>query len=546
MAKESLLDWISQPGFSESHTRWANGKLGSICDPEDNCIYRFIELSDDGKYYKYGCEDRQTKSPYIAYGIIAWWLKYRRQKKIAELYETYYQMRLNQYREQRERQADSWKIEIEDEFLNDYHVKFENDLIKRSEAIYDYLPDDERKIVHDIANNYLQYIENKLSSSMNTETKYMLSQNEIITLVYLSDGHDHSDPPKGLTVNQFYAALKNLQSKEMVSATFLIGEVVQSSHIRARGKAALDDLRVIAKEKIDKEIKIKGFGKMKQDIELTDFEVLLEENLFQEWADLLCETNSMFGNNDTASYIWSRAKHYAIGIADSKKPVLKFKNRCHEIRNEFNFDPMDTQYILSGNPYEHVYSIVVGCVYTMIVFSAEKKIAQQIINEIPVYGVVPYCAVQNVVHAIVDKITKGEINCDYDYTKENGEEESDIDGDYLSETESNMQSQLKEKDEEIQHLKEELAIYQQAPISDDPRDKVRLEVFCKLLEESGVDFDVYGTKAEAARLAEYITGLPKSTCKNYMTNRDLNTTEHSDEVLKTNTSIKKIGIEWHL
>ena len=123
----------------------------------------------------------------------------------------------------------------------------------------------------------------------------------------------------------------------------------------------------------------------------------------------------------------------------------------------------------------------------------------------------------------------------------------------VHETEDKLRSELLEvkdyiqkKDEEIQRLKGELRVYQQEPISDNPHDKVRLEVFCKLLEVSEVDFKKYGTKAEAARLAQMITGLPFSTCRNYMTNRDLNTTKHSEEVLRTNTSIKKLGIKWQL
>lgn len=111
---------------------------------------------------------------------------------------------------------------------------------------------------------------------------------------------------------------------------------------------------------------------------------------------------------------------------------------------------------------------------------------------------------------------------------------------------SNNNLQIQEKDEKIRLLKEDLEVYQHEPISNNPRDKVRLEVFCKLLEGSGADFDVYGRKAEAARFAQYITGLPFSTCKNYMTNRDLNTTEHAEEVLKTNSSIKSLGIKWQL
>lgn len=193
--------------------------------------------------------------------------------------------------------------------------------------------------------------------------------------------------------------------------------------------------------------------------EIIDFEALLEEKLFGEWADVLIETNSMFGNNNMAAHIWSRAKHYALGIADSKNPVLKFKNRCNEIRNEFNYDPFDVQGMIYGNPYEQVYSIVVGCVYTMIVFSAEQRIAQLIIENIPVYGTVPYCNIQNVVNAIVEKISKGEIECDYDYTKEEPEEneemsvepvDEDNEKEQLREYIAQLESELEEKNEQIE------------------------------------------------------------------------------------------------
>lgn len=374
-----------------------------------------------------------------------------------------------------------------------------------------------------------------------------LTDNEIKTLIYLSDGHDHDDPPKGLTSNQFYSALKSLQSMEMVRAAFLSGEEVCSSHIRAKGKAALDDLRTKEIEKTNQEIKHIGLSIMKQDYNVPDFETLLEENLFAEWADVLCRTNSMFGKNDTASFIWQRAKHYAIGISDSKKPILKFRNRCHEIRNEFNYDEMDTRYLLTGNPYQEIYSIVVGCVYTMVVFSADDNIGQQIIDEIPLYGTIPICQIQNVVQNIIEKISNNEIEYDYDYTKENGgltEERSEDDNVVTSEEVTS--ATLKQKNELIQQLQEQLAAHETGPIVEDPHDKVRLEIVARLLEESDADFEKYGNKAEAARMLELITDLPFQTCKNYMTNRDLNTTEHSDEVLKVNSSLKKLGINWQL
>lgn len=104
--------------------------------------------------------------------------------------------------------------------------------------------------------------------------------------------------------------------------------------------------------------------------------------------------------------------------------------------------------------------------------------------------------------------------------------------------------QLQDKDEEIRLLKEELKIYQQEPISDDPHNKVRLEAFYRLLEEIGVDFNGYGIKARAARLAEYITGIPIAACSNHATLRksQLNPMEHDTEVKKVNEKLSNLGL----
>lgn len=286
-----------------------------------------------------------------------------------------------------------------------------------------------------------------------------------------------------------------------------------------------------------------------------DFESLLEENLFCEWADVLSETNNMFRDNNRATYLWERAKHYAIGVVDSKKPVLKFRNRCREIRNEFDYNPLETQYILSVNPHELVYNIVVGCVYTMIVFSAEKSVAQQIIKEIPVYDTVRYGNIGNVVNAIIEKITNNKIEHDYDYTKTNGILGEDVD-DKVDEDDSECLSLLlHEKDEEIHALKneisklqEEVKSYQEGPMIEKPHNKVRLEVFYRLLEECGVDMDTYGVKASAARLAEYITDISFSTCSNHATHRksELNAKEHKEEVDIVNEKLSELDLECYV
>ena len=101
------------------------------------------------------------------------------------------------------------------------------------------------------------------------------------------------------------------------------------------------------------------------------------------------------------------------------------------------------------------------------------------------------------------------------------------------------------KQKPYEELEEELAEYKKGPIVDKPHNKVVLEVFVKLLEKSGADLKKHGNKAIASRLAETITRLPLTTCQNYFSDR-LKTTAHPDEVLKMNTAIKELGIEWQL
>ena len=316
---------------------------------------------------------------------------------------------------------------------------------------------------------------------------------------------------------------------------------------------------------------------MNRNNEIIDFEAFLEENLFGEWADVLIETSRMFGDNNLAAHLWSRAKHYAVGIADSKNPVLKFRNRCNEIFTEFHYDPYDTRYIISGNPYAQVYSIVVGCVYTMIVFSAETRIAQQIIDNIEVYGTVPYCDIQNVVNAIIEKISKGEIECDYDYTKDeqNMEEETIL---------PDLNLQLQEKDNKIQMLQEEVqktkkeldkskreikklrknlsktkkeieSIMAENDVGtthsiDQSEYKftnnIRYELYLRLLEKAGCEPRIQANQTTIGNLWEALTEKSGEKCRQYITTRQYQTKVTMKHIPKINALLKSMGIDIEL
>lgn len=170
---ENYLDDIYKPGVNHCFRLWANGKYGSIYDLENNCVLRFIEVPD-GTHYKYKEEDWKQKSPILASGIAVWWLLYRRSKSVLDIYESYCQMRMAQYKARREKDADSWKCDIEDEFFNKEWLDIERKCVYESQALFGFVSEQDGKEIQDIINNYWSFIKHtkllsKVSSHMNSD-----------------------------------------------------------------------------------------------------------------------------------------------------------------------------------------------------------------------------------------------------------------------------------------------------------------------------------------------------------------------------------------
>lgn len=170
---ENYLDDIYKPGVNHCFRLWANGKYGSIYDLENNCVLRFIEVPD-GTHYKYKEEDWKQKSPVLASGIVVWWLLYRRSESVLDIYESYCQMRMAQYKARREKDADSWKCDIEDEFFNKEWLDIERKCVYESQALFGFVSEQDGKEIQDIINNYWSFIKHtkllsKVSSHMNSD-----------------------------------------------------------------------------------------------------------------------------------------------------------------------------------------------------------------------------------------------------------------------------------------------------------------------------------------------------------------------------------------
>lgn len=101
----------------------------------------FIELSD-------------------SYGIVTYWIDHS-ELGILELFESYYEKRLTQYKAAHAKDIDVWKRDLRKEFFFYEHITAEEERIDRSMDTLPDLSDEDQKRADDIATNYLDFIRKK-------------------------------------------------------------------------------------------------------------------------------------------------------------------------------------------------------------------------------------------------------------------------------------------------------------------------------------------------------------------------------------------------
>lgn len=109
-------------------------------------------------------------------------------------------------------------------------------------------------------------------------------------------------------------------------------------------------------------------------------------------------------------------------------------------------------------------------------------------------------------------------------------------------------------EEDFEQEEEETIEHTEASMNDDYEaveeislhDKVRLDLVLRMMEDNGANLTKHGNKTKAAQMMQSVTGLPLQTCKNYCSNRDLNTSIHTEEVLKMNTLLQALGMKIRL
>jgi hypothetical protein len=135
--------------------RWENGKAGQFNDFDNNYVLRFSETDEDLFHFLLKEEERRN-TPIIAVGFIAWLIAHW-EEDTDKIFKTYLDLRLKQYKAQHINSPDAFKRDLEKEFYAQYQEK-EEKWIKHSEAIFEYVSENEAHLLKEFAKNYLEFI----------------------------------------------------------------------------------------------------------------------------------------------------------------------------------------------------------------------------------------------------------------------------------------------------------------------------------------------------------------------------------------------------
>lgn len=156
----SLLDFISTKTGDDFITdRWANNKTGKIVDIENDNYFRFVEYAtnDYGLIKKYISKEDELTCPIVCGGIIGYWLHWKNDLCIKDIFDEYYNLKMRQYESTHQYDADAWERNLKKEFVTKYHIESEKTEISDSEAIFEYLSVSDTNKIKNIGRNYLKY-----------------------------------------------------------------------------------------------------------------------------------------------------------------------------------------------------------------------------------------------------------------------------------------------------------------------------------------------------------------------------------------------------
>ena len=326
---ESLFDQIAQDTSNYYTDQWRNGKVGAISDHKGENIYKFYEAVWDEKgklrdVYLNNPE-RENSAPIMAAGIAAYWIHHRKSanrltslfskpeqfaKSIREQFEAYTNIRFSQFKKQNKDNPDTWDWDWEYEFYCKYIIPLEMRLSKLSEAIFEYVTEDDAKELRKVMDNYIEFLK-----ARRKELGYDISDELKVLRAFDSrDEYQFED----LSEDEIIVILDRLEADECVRVAWISGHKWEDVRLLPKGKVYMKQLLEQSRKKTNGEKVIDLLRK-----EVAELKAKLNKNGDEERENEIVEElkSCFYGNEEDARAFLDQIR----GIEDMKKPAVAKK-----------------------------------------------------------------------------------------------------------------------------------------------------------------------------------------------------------------------------
>lgn len=265
------------------------------------------------------------------------------------------------------------------------------------------------------------------------------------------------------------------------------------------------------------------------------YDALANESLYRRWLVPFEQLAKMYDGQYSSAEVWNEVKQLVPGIAEHERPVVLLRARAMELVRTCYQLPYDRAEHPQGCPYEYLASLTKGCLYTMVVQSAPREVAQQLIDELPLYADSSLGAeVTQVIRGVVDDFRHDRLEHDYDYTRCDGNcTQPDGSVGKAGDGRPGCQENPSDEEPDIELDLKRLNWSQ----------KIRVELVCLLLKAAGADIKMHGNRKVAGFLLAYITGISQDICRKFVDNPHINDTTHKRTINQINEWMERLKMK---
>lgn len=220
-----------------SNATWYNGEFGAMLlnvikdDIQcDDVYFGFANMEGENGVRNFRIFETRgfTGGRPVLFGIAAYWIIHR-SDSIKKTFEEYLSKKRKAYCRFHEKDANSWKRELEQEFYFDYIISKEIEMNQMSEEVFEYLSPEDNKKLKDVMDNFIEYISMKRQKLDTSKGTYK--------------NIDHTKDKQTLSASKTFAALVPKPEKADM--------ILKRLHELVKGKVQPKDITMPIRAAID-------------------------------------------------------------------------------------------------------------------------------------------------------------------------------------------------------------------------------------------------------------------------------------------------------